>query len=110
MGVIRETILEALCEKQNEILEAERRLHKESHKRHLKESKRANDLFRLSFNRKMTIEKLKSENAYLRKLLDECKGRVLLCMEMTSVGYEDDERLLKCINAALDDKKQESEE
>lgn len=37
----------------------------------------------------------------LRALLRECKGRVLLCMEMTSIGYEDDEKLLKRINAAL---------
>lgn len=39
--------------------------------------------------------------ADLRTLLRECKGRVLLCMEMTSIGYEDDEKLLKRINVAL---------
>lgn len=37
----------------------------------------------------------------LKELLRECKGRVLLCMEMTSVGYEEDENLLTRINAAI---------
>lgn len=88
-------ICEVLCDEQKEIIKSLENQLKGKNEIIIKETKRANEMFQLSFNRKLKIQEQQAEIDRLRDLLKQC---------IPAAEFAKDRGLVDMINTALGEK------
>lgn len=88
-------ICEVLCDEQKEIIKSLENQLKGKNEIIIKETKRANEMFQLSFNRKLKIQEQQAEIDRLRDLLKQC---------IPAAEFAKDKGLVNMINTALGEK------
>lgn len=86
---------EVLCDEQKEIIKSLENQLKGKNEIIIKETKRANEMFQLSFNRKLKIQEQQAEIDLLRDLLKQC---------IPAAEFAKDRGLVDMINTALGEK------
>lgn len=97
MGM-KSLMCEILCDEQKEIIKSLEILIKSKNKTILEKSKRANEMFKLSYNRKLKIEEQQAEIDRLRDLLKQC---------IPAAEFAKDKGLADMINKALNGESEE---